>query len=252
MTTELFTVWMKHFAEQTNASIEHPVLLIMDNHSSHSSLDTYLFCREKGIHIVSIPPHTSHRLQPLDLAFFGPLKKALDKECDIFMRCNPNEKITPYDLPSLFNKAYSKVSSVEKATKGFESSGIWPLNPDTFGDEDFMASENLEQASVNEDIPENVMLGQELTRLDPSVCIVESEEQSESTKTTSNVPKKNQNHIGLRLQKLKNHLHLPKTYHTNLEHQLYRDLRNWKNNQLPPDTYLTLLKLLFLLDLNHT
>jgi hypothetical protein len=35
MTTELFTEWLKHFAAQTNASIQNPVLLLMDNQNSH-------------------------------------------------------------------------------------------------------------------------------------------------------------------------------------------------------------------------
>ncbi|KAJ4435553.1 hypothetical protein ANN_18169 [Periplaneta americana] len=145
MTTELFTEWMQHFAEQSNASVNNPVLLIMDNHSSHISLQTYLLCKQSGIHIVSIPPHTSHRLQPLDLTFFGPLKCALNKECDLFMKCHAAEKITPYDVPGLFNKAYSRVASVEKAARGFQCAGIWPLNPDVFDDDDFMAAENLQQ-----------------------------------------------------------------------------------------------------------
>ena len=150
MTTELFTDWMKHFAEQSNASVDNPVLLVMDNHSSHISLQTYLFCKQKGINIISIPPHTSHRLQPLDLTFFGPLKCAFHKECDLFMKCHAAEKITPYDVPALFNKAYSRVASVDKAARGFQCSGIWPLNPDQFGDDDFMAADNLQRETLTE------------------------------------------------------------------------------------------------------
>jgi hypothetical protein len=144
MTTELFTEWLKNVAAQTNASIQNTVLLVMDNHSSHISLQSYLFCKENGICIVSIPPHKSHRLQPLDLTFSGPLRTALHKECDLFMKCHVLEKITPYDLASLFNKAYSRVSSLEKAAKGFEKSGIWPLNPETYGKEDFISASNLQ------------------------------------------------------------------------------------------------------------
>jgi hypothetical protein len=96
MTTELFTEWLKHFAAQTNASIQNHVLLVMDNHYSHIPLQSYLFCKENGISIVSIPLHTSHRFQSLGLTFFGPLKTALHKECDLFMKCHASEKITSY------------------------------------------------------------------------------------------------------------------------------------------------------------
>jgi hypothetical protein len=43
MATELFTEWLKHIAAQTNASIQNSVLLVMDNHSSHTLLLSHLF-----------------------------------------------------------------------------------------------------------------------------------------------------------------------------------------------------------------
>jgi hypothetical protein len=61
--TELSTERLKHFAAHTNASIQNHFLFMMDNNASHTSLQFYLFCKENGICIVSIPPHTS----PLDV-----------------------------------------------------------------------------------------------------------------------------------------------------------------------------------------
>jgi hypothetical protein len=43
------------------------------------------------------------------------------------------------------------VSNLEKAAKGFEKSGIWPLNPETYGEEDFMAASNLQRISEHEE-----------------------------------------------------------------------------------------------------
>ncbi|KAH1021752.1 hypothetical protein HUJ04_011237 [Dendroctonus ponderosae] len=60
---------------------EDPVLLLLDNHSSHCSLNTYNFCKERGMILLTIPPHTSHRVQPLDVTFYGPLKTAYNSEC---------------------------------------------------------------------------------------------------------------------------------------------------------------------------
>lgn len=59
----------------------------------------------------------------------------------------------PYVLASLFNKAYSRVSSLEKAVKCFEKSGIWPLKPETYSDEDFMAASNLQGRCEHEEEP---------------------------------------------------------------------------------------------------
>lgn len=35
--TELFLEWLKHFQKEVKASLDDPVLLILDNHSSHLS-----------------------------------------------------------------------------------------------------------------------------------------------------------------------------------------------------------------------
>jgi hypothetical protein len=85
-----------------------------------------------GVTKLSIPPHSFHRMQPLDVTLYGPLKKAYNYECQLFMKVHPNEKLTPSDLPTLFSKAYGHVATVEKATKGFECTGIFPVNPNIF------------------------------------------------------------------------------------------------------------------------
>ena len=74
MTGEIFVASvLPHIVRHTGASKEAPILLLMDNHASHISLETVEFCRENGIVIVTFPPHCSHKLQPLDVAVYGPL-----------------------------------------------------------------------------------------------------------------------------------------------------------------------------------
>lgn len=136
MTEFLFLEWLKHFAAFTSASPENPILLVLDNHSSHISLAIYNFCRQCGIVMVSLPPHTSQKLQPLDRTFFGPLKNEFNLQCELFLK-NRNQKIIVTDIPEIFRKAYGKVANVEKAISGFESTGIYPYNPSIFNDSDF-------------------------------------------------------------------------------------------------------------------
>ncbi|XP_047002592.1 MFS-type transporter clz9-like [Schistocerca americana] len=138
MTEEPFPKWLKHFANFTKASKDHTILLILDNHTSHVSLEAYNFCKDNGIVVVTLPPHCSHGLQPLDVAFFSSLKAAFNQECDNFMRSNPHQKITPYDICPIFSKAFMRIANIEKGISGFSKTGIFPLNPTTFNDEDFM------------------------------------------------------------------------------------------------------------------
>lgn len=48
--SELFINWLQHFKTYTKPSKDSPVLLILDNHSSHINLITITFCRENYIH----------------------------------------------------------------------------------------------------------------------------------------------------------------------------------------------------------
>ena len=63
---KLFIEYLDHFASHTQCSKENMVLLILDNHKSHISLVAVDKCRELGIVLLTISPHTSHHLQPLD------------------------------------------------------------------------------------------------------------------------------------------------------------------------------------------
>lgn len=137
---DLFYEWLKHFGKHAKPSVTDPVLLLLDNHGSHISMDIYEYCRKNGIVMVTIPPHTSHRLQPLDLSFFSSLKSAFNRECDLYMKTHVNERITPYELSELFNKAYLKVATLDKAQSGFRSGGVCPLNPEKFQECDFAPS----------------------------------------------------------------------------------------------------------------
>jgi len=48
------------------------VILLLDGYSSHSELGTIELAIEKDV-IFCLPPHTTHRSQPLDSCVFGPV-----------------------------------------------------------------------------------------------------------------------------------------------------------------------------------
>lgn len=80
MNTELFAdEYLPFFISNVRCSREKHVLLILDNHCSHVSLKAIELCKNSGIHLLTLPPHTSHKLQPLDQCVFGPLKSYLNK-----------------------------------------------------------------------------------------------------------------------------------------------------------------------------
>jgi hypothetical protein len=153
-----FYDWLVHFSKHTNSAIANPVLLSMDNHLTHTTLKVFDFCKENGIVVVSLPPHTSHRMQPLGVTFYGPLKSAYNQEYGVFLKINSYKQNLQDNLASLFTTAYSRVAAIEKAVKGFQSTGIFPFYKNIFHDEDF--SPPNEDASI----PGNVTPPQDIHR----------------------------------------------------------------------------------------
>lgn len=108
MNTDLFVNWLEHFQNHVKASEITPVLLVLDNHVSHISLEAYDFCKRNFIHMVSFPPHTSNNLQPLDLTFFAPFKGKLYSEYALHLTNTAHEKIMEADVAELINRAFVK------------------------------------------------------------------------------------------------------------------------------------------------
>lgn len=49
--------------------------------------------------MLNIPPHYSHKLQPLDRSVYGPLKKMVNSASYCWIRMNPGKNMTIYDIP---------------------------------------------------------------------------------------------------------------------------------------------------------
>ncbi|KAK7497802.1 hypothetical protein BaRGS_00010936 [Batillaria attramentaria] len=141
MTQEKFLEWLQHFINTVKPSVENKVLLILDGHSSHTgSLAAIDLARENGVVMLCLPPHTTNKLQPLDVSFFRPLKTHFLQAQETWLRNNPGRKISAFQIAHLVNSAYSKAASIPNAVSGFEKTGIFPCNRHVFADEDFAAS----------------------------------------------------------------------------------------------------------------
>ena len=140
MTEEIFLSWMQHFQRFSHCTKENKVLLLLDNHASHISLNVVQYALEHGIEMVSFPPHCSHKLQPLDRTFYGPLKIAYRRACDDWMAANPGQPITIYQVAGRFCTAYMNAATIRNGVKGFQCTGIVPLDSQIFADDEFAPS----------------------------------------------------------------------------------------------------------------
>jgi len=153
MHSEIFApTWFNHFLHYTKPTAEDPVLLIFDGHATHTKNLTLIeMARENHVHILVIPPHTSHRLQPLDVSFMGPLNTYYEQEVRVWLRNHPGKVVTIYQVAALFGAAYQKAATSSTALSGFAKTGICPFNPHTFQDYMFAASETTDKPAPGDE-----------------------------------------------------------------------------------------------------
>ena len=97
--------WFKEiFLKQCGT--DRPQVLITDGHSSHESLALIQEGIREYIAILSLPPHITHYLQPLDRTVFGPFDKQYDRACSEFLQENTLHKVDKWTFPTLFKTAW--------------------------------------------------------------------------------------------------------------------------------------------------
>ena len=108
-------------------------VLIADNKSTHLNVTIFQKCRKENISFVCLPPNSTHLTQPLDVAFFRPMKIAWRK---VLLEW----KGTPEGLcfgvllkqyfPSLLNQVldFLEPNILKNLRSGFQECGIYPCD----------------------------------------------------------------------------------------------------------------------------
>ena len=74
MKQDIFPQVLKHFIDNMTVSKDQPGVLIMDNHNSHITLEGVELAKNHGLDLLTLPPHCSHKLQPLGVDVWNFLK----------------------------------------------------------------------------------------------------------------------------------------------------------------------------------
>lgn len=149
MTAEIFPDVIKHFIKYSNSSKENPSLLIYDNHESHLTIQAIKTAKENGVTILTLPPHSSHKMQPLDIAVFFPFKNYYNAELDNWMIRNPGRTISIYDIAACVAVAFDRAMKPETIKSGFKKSGIFPFDDQVFTEDDFLSSYVTDRPSAS-------------------------------------------------------------------------------------------------------
>jgi len=108
-------------------NIQFPVILFLDGHKSHLSLELAEFCAANKIILYCLPPNSTHIMQPCDVAIFKPLKASWKSVVGKNKRSgNP---ITKTNFVNYFKEAFNSVQT-SSITNGFRKCRLYPFNAD--------------------------------------------------------------------------------------------------------------------------
>jgi len=130
--TKCFEDWVFTVAIPYLKKLDGPKVLIGDNPSSHLSCDAINMCAEIGTKFIFLPANSTHLTQPLDVAFFRPLKQAWRTILKEWKK-GPGRKepsVPKSIFPTLLDKLITALEPNHRSNiiSGFEKCGIIPLN----------------------------------------------------------------------------------------------------------------------------
>lgn len=124
-------------------------VFIVDGHQSHLDLTALDILRAHHVNVITLPPHTTHILQPLDTAFFRAWKAAFKRAVEkaMFRRL-----LNVGHIPELAKAAWQQVMPMQDGkyvpnkgiTKAFASGGVYPPNRHAFPDSVFTPGDDAE------------------------------------------------------------------------------------------------------------
>lgn len=126
----MFNDWFEKVALRYFAPLQGKKVLIGDNLATHLSINIVRKCEENNIQFILLPANATHLCQPLDVAYFRPLKIAWKKTLLDWKKRNRGCVGKDY-LPSLLQKTLLSISEKESSNikAGFRACGIIPLDP---------------------------------------------------------------------------------------------------------------------------
>jgi hypothetical protein len=146
---ELGLQWLERFEQQTKQqAASRKRLIILDGHSSHVNMAFIDRADAYRILIAVFPPHSTHRLQPLDVSVFQPLAHYYSMGLDsLTYSSHGYSRMTKRLFWPIFWSAWQKAMTRRVITSGFTKTGIYPFEPSVVLDQ---LEPNASRSSPNE------------------------------------------------------------------------------------------------------
>ena len=93
------------------------------------------YCNKHRILVAVYPPHSTHRLQPLDVSLFSPLATYYSQELNQFLHKSEGLcSLTKRDFFRLFWAAFGKAFTTSNVESGWKKTGLYPFEPNVILD----------------------------------------------------------------------------------------------------------------------
>jgi len=112
--------------------IEDHRILLLDGHSAHVGNYDYINdAINHNIHLICLPSHATHVLQPLDVGIFGPLSTYYKQELEDRVRqLGPYGKIKKGDVFHMLQGARLKTFTEDNIQSAWRACGLIPFSPE--------------------------------------------------------------------------------------------------------------------------
>ena len=146
--SDLFLQWFKKVFLKYTVH-DQPLLLLVDGHKSHMTLELVDLARENNVILFCLPPHTTHALQPLDVSVFKALKAHFSRSLRALCFTRKDFIVTKRDFARVVKEPFEMAFSMTNIKNGFAKCGIFPFNPDAVDKKKMLPSE-MHKDSVEE------------------------------------------------------------------------------------------------------
>src|SRR5271156_3086549 len=106
-----------------------PRILLLDGHGSHATHEFMWDCFKNNVHLVYLIAHSSHVLQPLDLACFSPLKSRYRAQIADLARFEDSAPVKKIRFVEYYHKARDEALTPYNILAGWSAAGLIPWNP---------------------------------------------------------------------------------------------------------------------------
>lgn len=132
MKSELFYDYIKNVFHPYlyKKKVTFPVILFVDGHKTHLSLEVSELCSKLQIVLIALYPNATRILQPADVSAFRPLKAAWKESVLKWRRDHPLETLTKNNFVPVLKEALEVGIKDTTVINGFRTTGLCPWNSD--------------------------------------------------------------------------------------------------------------------------